>query len=124
MLIVFMVCNIIISALALDRYTQRSAGDAPHICAVSLPGYPSEMLVRELSDRKGDTQTVLSPSTVQGKVQAVCAGDGNNFAITESGDLYGWGSIDLSPDPKAPLEADSTIVVIGPDKNIEQIIKN
>ena len=28
-----------------------SAGDAPHICAVSLPGYPSEMLVRELSDR-------------------------------------------------------------------------
>jgi len=28
-----------------------SAGDAPHICAVSLPGYPSEMLVRALSDR-------------------------------------------------------------------------
>ena len=28
-----------------------SAGDAPHICAVSLPGYPSEMLVRDLSDR-------------------------------------------------------------------------
>lgn len=25
-------------------------GDAPHICAVSLPGYPSEMLVRSLSD--------------------------------------------------------------------------
>lgn len=28
-----------------------SAGDAPHICAVSLPGYPSEMLVRALSER-------------------------------------------------------------------------
>ncbi|OUN21741.1 cysteine desulfurase [Flavonifractor sp. An82] len=28
-----------------------SAGDAPHICAVALPGYPSEMLVRDLSDR-------------------------------------------------------------------------
>ena len=28
-----------------------SVGDAPHICAVSLPGYPSEMLVRDLSDR-------------------------------------------------------------------------
>ena len=28
-----------------------SAGDAPHICAVSLPGYPSEMLVRALNDR-------------------------------------------------------------------------
>ncbi len=27
-----------------------SAGDAPHICAVSLPGYPSEMLVRALGD--------------------------------------------------------------------------
>ena len=27
-----------------------SRGDAPHICAVSLPGYPSEMLVRDLSD--------------------------------------------------------------------------
>ena len=28
-----------------------SRGDAPHICAFSLPGYPSEMLVRDLSDR-------------------------------------------------------------------------
>ena len=28
-----------------------SRGNAPHICAVALPGYPSEMLVRELSDR-------------------------------------------------------------------------
>lgn len=28
-----------------------SRGDTPHICAVSLPGYPSEMLVRALSDR-------------------------------------------------------------------------
>ena len=28
-----------------------SPGEAPHICAVSLPGYPSEMLVRDLSDR-------------------------------------------------------------------------
>ena len=27
-----------------------SPGDFPHICAVSLPGYPSEMLVRDLSD--------------------------------------------------------------------------
>lgn len=28
-----------------------SRGEAPHICALSLPGYPSEMLVRDLSDR-------------------------------------------------------------------------
>ncbi len=27
-----------------------SPGDAPHVCAISLPGYPSEMLVRDLSD--------------------------------------------------------------------------
>ncbi|WP_294475420.1 cysteine desulfurase family protein [uncultured Intestinimonas sp.] len=36
---------------ALPQAVVVSAGDAPHICAVSLPGYPSEMLVRELSDR-------------------------------------------------------------------------
>ncbi len=36
---------------ALPGLTVVSSGDAPHICAVSLPGYPSEMLVRELSDR-------------------------------------------------------------------------
>ena len=28
-----------------------SAGDAPHICAVSLPGYPSQVVVRYLSDQ-------------------------------------------------------------------------
>ncbi len=28
-----------------------SPGDAPHICALSLPGYPSEMLLRDLGDR-------------------------------------------------------------------------
>ena len=28
-----------------------SAGDAPHICAVTLPGYPSEVLVRVLGDQ-------------------------------------------------------------------------
>ena len=47
-----------------------------------------------------------------------------NHNITVIARRDATGSIDLSPDPKAPLEADSTIVVIGPDKNIEQIIKN
>ncbi|MCI8478052.1 MAG: cysteine desulfurase [Oscillospiraceae bacterium] len=28
-----------------------TSGDVPHICTVSLPGYPSEMLVRALGDR-------------------------------------------------------------------------
>ncbi len=39
-LIVFMVCNIIISALALDRYTQRSAGGRPPDYFGALPGPP------------------------------------------------------------------------------------
>ena len=39
------------SLSAVPRLEIISRGDAPHICAVSLPGYPSEMLVRELSDR-------------------------------------------------------------------------
>lgn len=29
-----------------------SEGDAPHVCAISLHGYPSEMIVRDLSDRE------------------------------------------------------------------------
>ena len=28
-----------------------AAGDAPHICAISLPGYPSQVVVRWLSDQ-------------------------------------------------------------------------
>ena len=36
---------------ALPALEVISRGDAPHICAISLPGYPSEMLVRDLSDR-------------------------------------------------------------------------
>ncbi|MBU5434549.1 cysteine desulfurase family protein [Pseudoflavonifractor sp. MSJ-37] len=47
-----------LKAYALDQLRSKvdglevvSAGDAPHICAVSLPGYPSEMLVRALSDQ-------------------------------------------------------------------------
>lgn len=31
--------------------TLVSPGDAPHICAVSLPGYPSQVVVRYLSDK-------------------------------------------------------------------------
>lgn len=36
---------------AIPELVVVSVGDAPHICAVSLPGYPSQMLVRSLSDR-------------------------------------------------------------------------
>ncbi len=36
---------------ALPRLEVISAGDAPHICAVTLPGYKSEVVVRVLGDR-------------------------------------------------------------------------
>lgn len=36
---------------AIPELVVLSPGDAPHICAISLPGYPGEMLVRALSDR-------------------------------------------------------------------------
>lgn len=36
---------------ALPTLVVVSEGDAPHICAISLPGYPSELLLRDLSDR-------------------------------------------------------------------------
>ena len=47
-----------VKAYTLERLTQAvpkleviSPGDAPHICAVTLPGYPSEVLVRVLGDQ-------------------------------------------------------------------------
>ena len=36
---------------AVPKLEVISAGDAPHICAVTLPGYKSEVIVRELGDR-------------------------------------------------------------------------
>ena len=36
---------------ALPRLEVISAGDAAHICAVTLPGYKSEVIVRVLGDR-------------------------------------------------------------------------
>ena len=50
-----------------------SRGDAPHICAVSLPGYPSEMLVRV--ERQGDL-CVLRVGLPQGKPSHVFAATG------------------------------------------------
>ena len=38
-------------AAALPELEVISAGDAPHICAVTLPSYKSEVLVRVLGDR-------------------------------------------------------------------------
>ena len=36
---------------ALPKLEVISAGDAPHICAVTLPGYKSEVIVRVLGDK-------------------------------------------------------------------------
>ncbi len=36
---------------ALPDLVVVAEGDAPHICAIALPGYPSELLLRDLSDR-------------------------------------------------------------------------
>ena len=36
---------------AVPKLEVISPGDAPHICAVTLPGYPSEVLVRVLGDQ-------------------------------------------------------------------------
>ncbi|MBQ8894900.1 MAG: hypothetical protein IJ043_10910 [Clostridia bacterium] len=38
----------------------------------------------------------LTPSKVNGKVAGIFCGDGANFAVTEAGDLYGWGQVGLS----------------------------
>lgn len=47
-----------LKAYAIEALTNRvpgfvlvSEGDAPHICAISLPGYPSEVTLRDLGDR-------------------------------------------------------------------------
>lgn len=40
---------------------------------------------------------VLSPAAVYGDVADVFCGKGQQFAITEKGDLYGWGKLDLKP---------------------------
>ena len=93
----------VLSALAqIPGLEVVAPGDAPHICAVSLPGYPSEMLVRALSDRSifvsagsachrgkpshvfaalglpkrtlmGTLRISLSPETTQADIDQLCA---------------------------------------------------
>lgn len=42
------------------------------------------------------TEELLTPSGVTGKVAGIFAGSGNNFAVTETGDLYGWGKVGMT----------------------------
>lgn len=39
---------------------------------------------------------LLTPSKVTGKVAGIFCGSGSNFAVTQSGDLYGWGKVGLT----------------------------
>lgn len=50
---------------------------------------------KELSSAKSEAE-YLTPSKVSGKVAGIFAGDGNNFAVTEAGDLYGWGQVGMT----------------------------
>ena len=82
-----------------------SRGDAPHICAVSLPGFPSEMLVRDLSDRG---ICVSSGSAChRGRPSHV-------FAATRrpKGELMGTLRVSFSPD-STRAEADALVEALG-----------
>lgn len=48
---------------------------------------------KELSVSESGSEAVVSPSVVTGKVASLFAGNGSNYAVTESGDLYGWGAV-------------------------------
>lgn len=50
---------------------------------------------RELSNIE-TTEELLTPSKVTGKVAGIFTGSGANFAVTESGDLYGWGKVGMA----------------------------
>ncbi len=50
---------------------------------------------KELTETETEEE-LLTPATVKGKVAAVFCGVGSNFAVTEGGDLYGWGRVGLT----------------------------
>lgn len=60
------------------------------ITAVENHRHAKELVVEE-------DAAVLNPSAVYGAVADVFCGKDNQFAITEQGDLYGWGKLDLKP---------------------------
>lgn len=50
---------------------------------------------KELSKQVSEAE-VLTPAAVTGKVSGVFCGEGSNFAVTEKGDLYGWGTVGMT----------------------------
>ena len=85
----------------LPRAVVVSPGDAPHICAVSLPGYPSEMLVRELSDR--GICVSAGSACRRGKPSYVFAATGRPKT-----ELLGTLRVSFSPE-STPEEADALV---------------
>ena len=86
---------------ALPRAVVVSPGDAPHICAVSLPGYPSEMLVLELSDR--GICVSAGSACRRGKPSYVFAATGRPKT-----ELLGTLRVSFSPE-STPEEADALV---------------
>ena len=76
---------------ALPQVVVVSPGDVPHICAISLPGYPSEMLLRELSDR--DICVSAGSACRRGKPSYVFAATGR-----PKGELLGTLRVSFSPE--------------------------
>lgn len=57
---------------------------------------------KEMVQEDGE-EPLLKPETVEGSVADVFCGEDAQFAITEDGDLYGWGRVDLEPDESGRL---------------------
>ncbi|MBQ7094879.1 MAG: hypothetical protein IJN80_00290 [Clostridia bacterium] len=51
---------------------------------------------KELSEKESN-ENALAPASVYGTVERIFAGKGRNYAITDQGDLYGWGNVAITP---------------------------
>ncbi len=58
--------------------------------------YENRAHEKELSNQESEKENVMAPAAVIGEVAGVFAGDGNNYAITKEGDLYGWGALPMT----------------------------
>lgn len=62
---------------------------------------------KELSKQVSEAE-VLTPAVVTGKVSGVFCGEGSNFAVTEKGDLYGWGAVGMTAlDESGKIQTDA-----------------
>ncbi len=61
------------------------------VTAVENHSHQKELVLDE------EKAAVLNPSVVYGNIADVFCGNDHQFAITEAGDLYGWGKLDMEP---------------------------